>query len=286
MTQEGFNMDGEVTMAAVATDVLLDREQFWAPASLADTEMFCGDDGSEDGYLHAFGGLEEVVYGLQVMKEATQPGSVTETLEQSIVSFAPIIKSTGGLKAGLHSDFNNEGGEQFKADKQDGGLGCAKVAKQRDISKLLSDERVEVTQISKRLAPELFENEQDEISAETIANAHGALAARDEIWGSARAVAAAAAKKGVKIQVLDREHSPESAGIMNFKEGTTFQSKSAMESGKPAYSVDIWATDETFDNLRHLYPYDKRSLSRYVVMSSVATFMALGVAPDQIVARR
>lgn len=279
-------MNGDTRMPLETIELLKGREQFWSPASLAKNKVFCGDDGSEDGYLHLFGGIEEIAYGFMVMKEAVQPGSVTEPLEDSIVSLAPVLKSTGGVLTGLHSDAKSEHGGRFNRELTEGGFGCKKVAAQAAISQLLSDERADVIAISQRLAPELFENERDEASALAIARAHGALAERPGIFGDPRALATKAARAGVEIQVLDREHDPQSIGIVNFARETTLNSKSAMRAGKPAYAPDMWVATEVMDNLHHLYPYDKRAWLRQVLMSSVATFIALGITPDKIFARR
>lgn len=284
MTPESFRRE-ETRMLTQATDALKEREQFFAPASLKNNEVFCGDDRSEDDDLHLFGGsVHNVAVTLDALKEVTEPGSVTEPLEKTLPALATVVAEVGKLHGGIHSDEGNEGDSHFHAERTEGGLGCKKIAAQTAVSELIATQREKVINISSRLAPELFESEEDLANAAAIADAHGRLAERTDYHSDGRKLAIAVSSV-VPVKVLPGQHNPEAVGIVVFEPGIKFASLSAMKAGEPAYTHDIWALSQAIDNIRHLYPYDKNMFLRANLMDTVATMLALGIPEDKIFRR-
>jgi hypothetical protein len=268
-------------------EIMRSRELFMVPVSLDENEVFCGDDrpADIDIYIHMFGGALNTAYGFVIMKEISEPGSVSDTFEDEVHSVVPVILHVAKVNAGVHSDQHTEQGSTLKTAEIDGDIGCAYALKRREISGgIFQDGDLLIGQLE-QLRPELLESEADRAFASSVVAAHGRLAKRDGFFTSGRRVALAAASEGAPTTTVTGEHAANSKGIINLEPNTSLHTRLAQEASLPAYMEDSWAVKEINDRLRSLYPYDSRQQEIAEAIDTLGTMRALGLKPEDITVR-
>lgn len=272
-------MDAAVSPAE--QDVIItSREHLYGQVSLETNDVICGDDREpidyKGLYIHWFGGELNPVYGLNILKEATQPGSVTGSWEQSVESTVPILRDVAGVSGGVHSDDTCEGDGKLKVDQADGDVGCGYALLRSDISELIVARRQLIIADAMNLQPELFESPQDIKYANDTIDAHDRLTKLDGFFTTGRGVVLTAIKQGAKPVVVRGKHTA-TTGIINEDASSSFDTGQAIKENLPAYDHDAGSLNEAYDRIHHLYPYDKRLRRIAGLIDTIGTMRALGV---------
>jgi len=257
------------------------REQFYVPVSLQHNKVFCGDErapiGFDEDFIHVFGGALNIPYNFMVLKEAAQPGSVTDSFTDETASLVPVVNEAAEAQFGVHSDTSAEHGDHFHADQQGGKIGCGYGELRAPISAGIAEHRADILAEAKTLRPELFQAEEDTAFGEAVITAHGRLAERQTCFqDGGRAVVLAAIEKGSPVMLVQGAHVGKD-GIINLRRNTSLRSGEALAANLAAYNQDSWAVEDAFDKISHLYPYDKRHFQIATLIDTIGTMRALGV---------
>lgn len=288
MSPEVDNLMHGESMAQQTGEALAVREQFFELGQLTDN-LFCGDERPSDeseAYLSLFGAVTNIPYNAEVLKEASEPGSVTDPFDQTVMSHVPVIMEDGGLpNAGVHSDTHAEGEHAtgINTEKTDGDVGCGYDKLRGPISQLIVERADEIIDLAKQKRPELFTSDEDTVHARNIIAAHGRIAEREGILPSGRDIVLKAMEAGAKGMVVRGPHVGK-VGIINLRKSTKFNTTAAFAAELPAYCHDQWVALEAFDKLSHLYPYDSREVDLAETIDTIGTMLALGV--EEIEVRR
>ncbi len=269
-----------VTVPVDQDEIMHEMEQFYVPASLEENDVFCGDErepaGVTEPYIHWFGGILKPVYNLAILKEATQPSSVTDTFEDRVRSTIPVLRDVAKVNPGVHSDDTCEAGDQLDIDKTDGDVGCGYADKRAGISQLIAQTGTDIISDAMTLQPELFESAQDFEHAKMVVRAHASLAERETFFTSGRKVVLTAVEQGSKSMVVKGAHVGET-GVINRDPASTIDSGEAFKAGLPTYNQDAGLLEQVYDRIHHLYPYDKRLVQIAELIDTIGTMRALGV---------
>lgn len=259
-----------------AVEVVQSREIFFDKVSLSNTLLACGDDRTKNLLIKLMGGILNPIYQNIVMQELTDPGSVTDSFEEEAAKQTPLILKSGAPLGAVHSDTAAEGSDAINLDQPEGKVGCGYAELRQAISAGIFKNEEQVIAWAQILRPELFESDEDLLTAKQITATHGRLAERQSLFTSGREVVLTAADQGAQTVVVDGQHTAQEATV-NLVADTTLDGSLAAEAGLEVYDHDSWALEEIQDKLRSEYPYDKKQQQIAEIIDVVGTLMALGV---------
>lgn len=261
------------------------RKKFYQSVSMRRDFWFCGDERESNlaRYIRVFGGVANFAYNLDIMREVTEPGSVTGTMAESVSSLSTLLLHYG-IHAGVHSDDSAEQGEAFDVNATNNLIGCSYITNRQTISQLITSHGPQLIHEAMMQRPELFTEYGDTVFAKSVIKATERLAARESYFAAPpRSIAQAAIEHGAPAMVVKGTHSAK-FGIINLVENTSIDSTQASQAGLAACSHDAWATEAAHDKLRQFFPYDKKQLMIAELIDTIGTMTALGVV--QIETRR
>lgn len=246
------------------------RDSFFKPVSLYDS-WFCVDDRGHNlskQYVKIPGG---VGFLATVMACVDLKRGVTITDIRSYITKIANEAEDSGLKIGIHSD-NNHG---FNSS----GIGCGYISKRQGIMTAASGKSEVIAATSSSLMPNLE-------SINVALDSYGQLTQSGLYTDvTPKEIADTAVNNGTPTMLVFGEHNPDSIGVINLKKDTTYDNNEAIQKSLPAYCYDHWAFMEGADLIPSLAKQDRKLQESIAITDAVATFMYLGIEPENIFVR-
>lgn len=259
-------------------EIVRSREQFFKPASLADSSIFCGDERRaliNYVYLHVFGGVTNAAYNREILARVTGQDDLAQTFQAATADMAAEFQQLS-IKAGVHSDTHSEKTSAIALDGDDP-LGCGYIKLRQIISRQIAADPAKIVAEAERLRPELFKDPADTAFAHDVVKGHGLLAQNEAFFADgSRPVAKAAITEGVPTMLVDGDHVAE-AGIINLRADTTIDSNEAYENNLPAYVHDAWVGEAVAPRLSKTKQYGQQQWQIAELIDTIGVMWALGV---------
>lgn len=227
------------------SEALQTRETLFVPADLYNDQINCGDDRPSDleGHINIFGGVLFPAYTAMVLCELHTPGTSGSFMENA-GTVTRALKDSGVQHPGVHSDANAEQGSCFDEHRTDGTVGCGFGQARAIISGYVRDNGAAIIEEATVKMPWLFDNDQAQEFAEKVVATHESLAGNaDTIIGNGRQAICRAVAAGADVGIFRGPHTA-TFGVINTQSNTKFQTNRACAESVPAYTHNLWASDQ------------------------------------------
>lgn len=281
------NKDSYPMTDKLDVEKLVEHEKFFEPAGLRENQFGCGDErpviGTEAILINNFGGPSaNVAWTVMVMQESNKPGSATRSFAEMTAEITPVLINDG-IKVTVHSDDHTEHGPKLDTSiDQTGDIGCGYLKLRQQISEVITKQAEEIINILTREKPEKYKNPARIKKLREYIHANAVLAQRSQIYTSGRDVAKQAVSAGAQTIVVTGDHVAK-VGYLNSIPETSFDTKTAMDSGVPAYNHNTWASLECYEIVRRKshrsgdMDFDSSDFEAANDVDAVGTMLALGV---------
>lgn len=281
------NKDKHPMTDKLNAEKLVEHERFFEPVDLRDNLFGCGDErpvlGTEAVLINDFGGpAANVAWAIMVMQESKNPGSMTKSFAEMTADITPVLVNDG-IKVTVHSDDHTEHGPKLDTDlDQAGDIGCGYLKLRQQISGVIAEQAEEIVKILTREKPEKYNNPAEIKKLEEYIHANAVLAQRSQIYTTGRDVAKQAVAAGAETIVVTGDHVAK-VGYLNSVPKTSFDTKTAMDNGVPAYNHNTWASLECYEIVRNNgselkgLDFSLEDFETANDVDAVGTMLALGV---------